>query len=100
VLVGSPVDVVGHPQLNKKDSLALVKFLLPKVDILGELKLKDFNSMKKRNMWLGEIGHGMTWDEHMVVTGQDIGEQWLTAEEIWGEDSRLDGPLMFELGGV
>ena len=52
VLVGSPVDVIAHPQLNKKDSLALVKFLLPKVNILGELKLKDFNSMKKCNVWL------------------------------------------------
>jgi hypothetical protein len=55
--------------------MALVKFLLLKVDILGELKLKDFNSMKKCNMWLGEIGCGMTWDEHMVAASQDIGEQ-------------------------
>jgi hypothetical protein len=52
VLVGSPVDVSGHLRLNRKDSLALVRFLLPKVDILGELKLKDFNSMKKCNVWL------------------------------------------------
>ena len=28
------------------------------------------------------------------------GEQWLAAEGIWGEELRLDGPLMFELGGV
>jgi hypothetical protein len=69
------VDLIGHPQLNKKDSLAMVKFLLPKVDILGELNLKDFNLMKKCNVWLGEIGRGMTWDEHMVVAAQDIGEQ-------------------------
>jgi hypothetical protein len=40
VLAGSLVDIIGHPRLNKKDSLALVKFLLPKVDILEELKLK------------------------------------------------------------
>jgi hypothetical protein len=80
VLAGSPVDVSGHPRLKKKDSLALVKFLLPKVDILGELKLKDFNSMKKCNVWLGEIGCGMTWDEHMVAAAQDIGEQWRAKE--------------------
>jgi hypothetical protein len=97
VLAGSTV-VIGHPRLNKKDSLALVTFLLPKVDILGELKLKDFNSMKKCNVWLGEIGCGMTWDEHMVVAAQEIGEQWLAAEGIWGEDLRLDGPPMFALG--
>ena len=47
VLVGRPVDEMGHPQLNKKDSLVVVKFLLPRVDITGTLKLKDFNSMKK-----------------------------------------------------
>ncbi len=67
VLAGSLVDTFGHPRLNKKDSLALVKFLLPKVDILGELKLKDFNLMKECNVWLGEIGRGMTWDKHMVA---------------------------------
>ncbi len=95
VLAGSPVDVIRHPRLNKKDSLVLVKFLLPKVDILGELKLKDFNLMKKCNMWLGEIGHKMTWDEHMAAAAQDIGEQWLAKGEILGEDFRLDGPPMF-----
>jgi hypothetical protein len=100
VLAGSPVDVSGHPRLNKKDSLALVKFLLPKVDILGELKLKDFNSMKKCNVWLGEIGRGMTWDEHMLAAAQNIREQWRAEGEILGEDLRLDGPPMFEVGGV
>jgi hypothetical protein len=47
VLAGRPVDEMGHPRLNRKDSLAVVKFLLPRVDITGKLKLKDFNSMKK-----------------------------------------------------
>jgi hypothetical protein len=42
----------------------------------------------------------MTWDKHMVAAAQDIGEQRLAAKGIWGEDLRLDGPLMFELGGV
>ena len=94
------MDVIGHPRLNKKDSLVLVKFLLPKVDILGELKLKDFNSMKKCNVWLVENWHGMTWDKHMVAVAQDIGEQWRAEGEILGEDLRLDGPPMFELGSV
>ena len=60
VLAGRPVDEIGHPRLNKKDSLAVVKFLLPRVDITGKLKLKDFNSMKKCIVWLGEIARGMT----------------------------------------
>ncbi len=45
----------------------MVKFLLPRVDIMGELKLKDFNSMKKCVKWIGSIGRGMTWDEHMAA---------------------------------
>ena len=39
VLAGTPADKMEHPHLNKKDSLAVVKFLLPRVDITGKLKL-------------------------------------------------------------
>jgi hypothetical protein len=50
----------------------LVKFLLPRrVDITGKLKLKDFNSMKKCIVWLGEIARGMTWDEYMAAVALD-----------------------------
>ena len=35
VLAGKPVDKIGHPQLNKKDSLVVVKFCLLRVDITG-----------------------------------------------------------------
>ena len=42
-----------------------VKFLLPKIDIKGGLHLKNCGTMKKCNVWLGGIGRGMTWDEHM-----------------------------------
>ena len=72
VLAGRPVDKIGHSRLNKKDSLAVVKFLLPRVDIMGKLKLKDFNSMKKCIVWQGEIAWGMTWDECMVAVALDI----------------------------
>ncbi len=44
---GRPVDADGNPVLDKKASYAVVMFLLPRVDIKGELKLKDFNLMKK-----------------------------------------------------
>jgi hypothetical protein len=72
VLAGRPVDEIGHPRLNKKDSLVVVKFLLPRVDITGKLKLNDFNSMKKCIVWLGEIARGMTWDEHMAAAALDV----------------------------
>ncbi len=38
-----PVDKDGNPRLTIKDNLAVVKFLLPRVDIMWELKLEDFN---------------------------------------------------------
>jgi hypothetical protein len=100
VLVGRPVDEMGHPRLNKKDSLAVVKCLLPRVDNTGKLKLKDFNSMKKCVMWLEEIARGMTWDEHMAVASLEIGEQWEAEGIILGEDLRLNAPPIFSLGGV
>ena len=102
VLAGSPVDKIGHLWLNKKDSLALLKFLLPRVDITGKLKLKDFNLMKKCVVWLGlgEIARGMTWDKHMVAAAKEIEDQWKAKGEILGEDLRLDQLPIFALGGV
>ncbi len=84
VLVGRLVDKIGHPQLNKKDSLAVVKFLLPRVDIIENLTLKDFISMKKCIVWLGEIVRGMTWDNHMVAAALGIQEQWEAEGETLG----------------
>jgi len=83
VTKGRPIDADGYPVLDKKASYAVVKFLLPRVDIKGELKLKDFNTMKKCIKWLGEIGRGVTWDEHMEAAVED----------------RRASPL-FSLGGV
>ncbi len=94
------MDEIGHLRLNKKDSLDVVKFLLPRVDIMGKLKLKDFDSMKKYIVWLGEIARGMTWDEHMAVAALDIREQWKAEGEILGEDLMLDAQPIFALGGI
>ncbi len=38
--------------------------------------MKDFNSMKKRVLWLDKIARRMTWDKHMVAAAWDIGDQW------------------------
>jgi hypothetical protein len=62
---GRKADASGCPDLDRPSSYAVVKFLLPVIDIKGELRLKDFGTMKKCNTWLGGIGRGMTWDEHM-----------------------------------
>ena len=59
---GRKADANGCPDLDKASSYAVVKFLLPKIDIKGELRLGNFGTMKKCNAWLGGIGRGMTWD--------------------------------------
>jgi hypothetical protein len=46
------VDANGCPDLDRPSSYAVVKFLLPKIDIKGGLRLKDFGTMKKCNVWL------------------------------------------------
>jgi hypothetical protein len=65
VRTGRKVNANGCPDLGRPSSYAVVKLLLPKIDIKGELRLKDFGTMKKCNAWLGGLGRGMIWDEHM-----------------------------------
>jgi hypothetical protein len=100
VCAGKPVDDDGSLRLNKNDSYAIVKFLLPIVDITEALKLKDYNSMKKCVVWLGGIARGMNWDEHMVAAGLEIRDQWEAEGEIDGEKISYDTPSLFALGGV
>ena len=69
---GRKVDANGFPDLGRSSSFAVVKFLLPKIDIKGELRLGNFGTMKKCNAWLGGIRRGMTWDEH---NGGSIGRE-------------------------
>jgi hypothetical protein len=83
---GQPVDADGNPVLDKKACYLVGKFLLPRVNIKRELKLKDVNLMKKCIKWLGEIGRGMTWDEHM--------------ESAFEETRANVGAPLFALGGV
>ena len=47
VRTGRKVDANRCPELDRPASYAVVKFLLPKIDIKGELNLKDFRMMKK-----------------------------------------------------
>jgi hypothetical protein len=69
------------------------------VDITGALKLKDYNLMKKCIVGLGEIAWGINWDEHMVVAGLEIREQWEADGEIEGEKISYNATLLFEWEG-
>ena len=62
---GAAVDANVFPDLDRSSRYAVVKFLLPKIDINGELRLKNSRTMKKCNVWLGGIGREVKWDKHM-----------------------------------
>ena len=83
---GRKVDANGFPDLDRSSSYAVLKFLLPKIDIKGELRLKDFGTIKKCKGGLGGIGRGMTWDEHMEAAVAEL-------------RAKLGAPL-FALGGA
>ena len=55
----------SYPVLVRKDAVVIVRALLPRVDILGQLKMKEFRTANACIKWLGEIGRGTTWDEEM-----------------------------------
>ena len=100
VCEGRLVNDDGNPKLNRKSAHAIVRFLLPRVDIKGELKMKDFNSMKVCVKWLGEVKRGMTWDEHMHAAAE---EKTAAYEEMWRADNEnfaVGAAPLFELGSV
>ena len=65
-----------RPRLNRKNAYAIVKFLLPRIDIKGEKKLKDFGTMKACVQWLGQIAWGMIWDKHMEAAVLEMWDKW------------------------
>ena len=97
---GRLINYDENPKLNRKSAHAIVRFLLPRVDIKGELKMKDINSMKVCMKWLGEVKRGMTWDEHMHAAAE---EKMVAYEEMWRADNEnlaVGAAPLFELGSV
>ena len=86
----------GYPKLSRKEALAIVKVLLPLIDIKQELKLKNFTTLATCVKWLGGIGRGMNWDEHMRDYRCKLMEAWAFV----GLDLRKDSAPLFMLGGV
>jgi len=102
VCEGRLVDGDGNPKLNRKSACVIVRFLLQRVDIKGELKMKDFNWLMVCVKWLGKVKREMTWDEHMHMSEE---EKTATYEEMWRADNDNDNSAvgeapLFELGSV
>ena len=99
---GKKVNQLGHPTLWLKEAKCIVKYLLPTIDIVGASKLGDFKTVKVCIAWLGGIGRGMTWDEHMQAATDNYNHKEI---EAW-EDIKLENPMqgnvttLFEMGAV
>ena len=53
------------PQLKRTDALAIIRVLLPRLDVKKEVKIRDLKTVKDCVKWLGGICKGTTWDEEM-----------------------------------
>ena len=93
------MDSYGHPRLSRKDAHAIVKFLLPMIDLKGEKKMKDLGTMKACMQWLGKIARGKTWDEHMAAAADETYAKWESTLGKEAGNNKNDAPL-FEIGGV
>ena len=68
---GCKASADGVPVLNKKDAIAIVRVLLPRIDIKKKLRMGDFTTVKDCVNWLGNIRSGTTWDEEMRAMEQE-----------------------------
>ena len=76
------VDGDGYPAvMNSKDAFAVVKVLQPCLDILKELKLSNFRTVRDCVKWLSEIGQGTTGDEEMRALKRKYDEAHGTNDE-------------------
>ena len=80
------------------NAYAIVKIPLPVVDIKREDKLKDFGTLKACVKWLGDIGRGVNWDEHMADYRRKIIEHGCL--DITAVIIDKDAPPLFELGSA
>jgi hypothetical protein len=99
---GRNVNPLGHPILRLKEAKCIVKYLLPLIDIVGASKLGDFKTVKVCIAWLGGIGRGMTWDEHMQAATDEFERKELEAWEAMKVENAMqgNGTTLFEIGGV
>jgi hypothetical protein len=99
---GMKVDGEGNPKLLKNAAYTIIKFLLPKADILGTVRLGEFKTVKVCTKWLEEMHRGMTWDQHM----QEAVAEWecVQAEEwemIEADNARRgNGVSLFQIGST
>jgi hypothetical protein len=76
---GRKVNDDGSPQLKRTDALAIIRVLLPRLDVKKEVKIGDLKTVKDCIQWLGGIRKGTTWDEEMEALEMEWEEAGLDA---------------------
>ena len=99
---GRNINLLGQPTLRLKEAKCIIKYLLPTIDIVGASKLGDFKTVKVCIAWLGDIGRGMTWDEHMQAATDEFERKELESwENIKAKNAMQgNGTTLFEMGAV
>ena len=69
---GRRADEEGYPVMNKKDAYAILRILLPRLDVKKELRLGSFKTMKDCVKWLGDVRGGTSWDEEMAAWESEV----------------------------
>lgn len=76
---GRKINDDGSPKLKRTDALAIVRVLLPRLDVKKEVKMGNFKTVKDCVTWLGGISKGTTWDEEMEALEMECEEAGLHA---------------------
>ena len=76
---GRKINDDGSPQLKRTDALAIVRVLLPRLDVKKEVKMGNFKTVKDCVTWFGGISKGTTWDEEMEALEMECEEAGLHA---------------------
>jgi len=69
----------GSPQLKRMDAFAIIRVLVPRLDVKKEVKMGVFKTVKDCVTWLGGIRNGTTWDEEMEALEMEWEEAGLDA---------------------
>jgi hypothetical protein len=69
----------GSPELKRMDAFAIIRVLVPRLDVKKEVKMGDFKTVKDCVTWLGGIRNGTTWDEEMEALEMEWEEAGLDA---------------------
>ena len=82
------VDAGGNPKLSKKDALATVKVLRPRISTDTKVLFSSFKNGRDCVKWLGDIKRRTTWHEELVALFSELNDEAYEALEV---DDEVEG---------